>query len=72
MHEEIEQPIRGEMITLGQLIKVLNLVSSGAEVKDFLASESVLVNGEPDNRRGRKLYVGDIVEVKPVGRVRII
>ncbi len=66
------QPIRGEMITLGQLIKLLNLVSSGAEVKSFLADAQVMVNDEIEARRGRKLYVGDIVEVAPLGKVKLI
>lgn len=72
MSTDFEQPIRGEKITLGQLLKLLNLVGSGAEVKDFLASETVLVNGDPDNRRGRKLFAGDVVEAEPIGRVRIV
>jgi ribosome-associated protein len=38
-------------------------VGSGSEAKDLLASESVLVNGEPEDRRGRQLGPGDIVRV---------
>lgn len=60
------------MITLGQLIKVLNLVGSGAQVKEFLAAETVLINGESDNRRGRKIYLGDQVEIDSIGVVRIV
>lgn len=63
--------IVGDMITLGQLIKVLGLVSSGAEVKEFLAREAILVNGEPENRRGRKLYHGDVVTIANITTVRI-
>ena len=37
------------------------VVGTGAEVKDFLASEPVLVNGEPETRRGRQLSHGDVV-----------
>lgn len=59
------------MITLGQLIKLLNLVESGADVKAFLGTTSVLVNGEPENRRGRKLFIGDKVDVPSVGKVQI-
>ena len=50
-----------EYITLSQLLKACDLVSSGGEAKAYLASEEVLVNGEPDNRRGRKLRKGDVV-----------
>ena len=54
-------PIRGEMIRLGQLLKLAGVVGGGGEVKEFLAAETVLVNGEPDNRRGRQLHPGDVV-----------
>ncbi len=56
-----EVPIRGDMIRLGQLLKLAGIVGGGGEVKDFLAAEAVLVNGEPDNRRGRQLHPGDVV-----------
>ena len=58
-----EVPIRGEMIRLGQLLKLAGLVGGGGEVKHFLAAEPVLVNGEPDSRRGRQLHPGDVVSV---------
>jgi ribosome-associated protein len=51
------------MIRLGQLLKLAGIVGGGGEVKDFLASEPVLVNGEPDNRRGRQLHPGDVVAI---------
>ena len=51
------------MIRLGQLLKLAGVVGGGGEVKDFLAAETVLVNGEPDNRRGRQLHPGDVVAV---------
>jgi ribosome-associated protein len=55
--------IRGEMIRLGQLLKVAGVIDSGAEVKTFLADQPVLVNGEPEDRRGRQLHPGDVVTV---------
>lgn len=58
-----EIAIRGEMIRLGQLLKLAGIVDSGAEIKAFLASTSVLVNGEPETRRGRQLHRGDVVAV---------
>ncbi|HWF35257.1 MAG TPA: RNA-binding S4 domain-containing protein [Solirubrobacteraceae bacterium] len=56
-------PITGEMIRLGQLLKLAAVIGSGAQVKAFLASEPVSVNGEPETRRGRQLHPGDIVRV---------
>jgi ribosome-associated protein len=55
--------IRGEMIRLGQLLKLAGVIDSGAEVKALLASHAVRVNGEPEDRRGRQLHPGDIVMV---------
>lgn len=58
-----EVPIRGHMIRLGQLLKLAAVIDSGAEVKAFLATERVRVNGQIEARRGRQLYPGDVVSV---------
>ncbi len=55
--------IRGDMIRLGQLLKLAGVVGSGGEIKALLASEQVLVNGERETRRGRQLARGDVVSV---------
>jgi cold shock protein len=55
--------IRGETISLGQLLKLEGMINSGAEVKAFLSTVPVWVNGEREARRGGKLHVDDIVEV---------
>jgi len=54
--------IRGEMIRLGQLLKMTDTVGSGGEAKALLAEGGVRVNGEPEARRGRQLHDGDVVE----------
>ncbi|WP_461214679.1 S4 domain-containing protein YaaA [Lacticaseibacillus sp. GG6-2] len=51
--------ISTEYITLGQLLKDAGVIDSGGQAKWFLAENRVLVNGEADTRRGRKLRVGD-------------
>ena len=56
-----EITIYTEFITLGQLLKIANIISSGGEAKYFLSENFALVNGDKDNRRGRKLYKGDKV-----------
>ena len=56
-------PIRGDTIRLGQLLKLAGVVGAGGELKAFLAATPVLVNGEPDARRGRQLHPGDVVAV---------
>ncbi|MCI1986202.1 S4 domain-containing protein YaaA [Lacticaseibacillus baoqingensis] len=53
--------ITTEYITLGQLLKDAGVIDSGGAAKWFLAENRVLVNGEADTRRGRKLRVGDSV-----------
>lgn len=50
-------------ITLGQLIKFLNLIGSGGEIKLFIMHNQILFNDEPENRRGKKIYPNDIVEI---------
>ncbi len=59
----MEVKIKSEFIKLGQLLKYVDLISTGGEEKIFLASHPVLVNGEIDQRRGRKIYPGDIVVI---------
>lgn len=61
MLEEVK--ITTEYITLGQLIKRLNILESGGMIKVFLKEEGALVNGEFEHRRGRKLYPGDTLEI---------
>lgn len=56
--------ITTEYITLGQFLKVADIIETGGEAKAFLASNSIQVNDEDDNRRGRKLRNGDKVMVK--------
>lgn len=58
-----EVGIRGEVIRLGELLKLAGIAGSGGEAKALLASSVVLVNGEPDNRRGRQLHAGDEVRL---------
>lgn len=51
-----------EFIKLGQLLKLSGLADSGSYAKIFIAEGLVKVNGEVDERRGRKVYPGDTVE----------
>ena len=52
-----------EYITLGQLLKIANIISSGGEAKYFLSENFAIINGEKDNRRGRKLYKEDKITI---------
>jgi ribosome-associated protein len=55
--------IKTEFITLGQFLKVADIIQSGGEAKMFLASNEVFINGELDVRRGRKLRENDVIKV---------
>ena len=55
--------ITTEYITLGQLLKFVGIIRSGALAKEYLMINNVLVNGEKEKRRGRKLYKGYVVIV---------
>ena len=66
-------PIRGDMIRLGQLLKLAGIVEGGGGAKAFLAEQEVLVNGAREQARGRQLHPGDRVtaageELVVVGR----
>ena len=55
--------IKDEYVTLGQFLKLADIIASGGEAKFFLRENKVIINKEEDQRRGRKLYEGDIVEI---------
>ena len=58
-------------ITLGQLLKIADEISSGGQAKWYLSENNVKVNGEIDDRRGRKLYPDDKVEL-PIGKTYVM
>jgi ribosome-associated protein len=62
--------IDGEVIRLGQFLKLAGLVDSGAEAKDVIAEGLVEVDGEVDTRRGRQLRAGAVVVLRGE-RVRV-
>jgi ribosome-associated protein len=59
--QEVE--IEGDMIRLGQLLKLSALAHFGAGARELLVEGRVMVNGEPEARRGRQLRRGDVVAV---------
>ena len=64
--------ITSEYITLGQFLKFENIIESGGNVKFFLEEIPVYINNERDNRRGRKLYPGDVIVIDEVGEFVIV
>jgi S4 domain protein YaaA len=59
-----EIKLKTEYITLQQLLKMEDFISSGGEAKYYLMDNYALVNGEKENRRGRKLYPNDCVIIE--------
>ena len=51
-----------EFIKLGQALKAVGLVESGVEAKEVIQNGLVMVDGEVDTRRGRKLFGGELVQ----------
>lgn len=61
-----------EFVTLGQVLKMTNAISSGGMAKWFLEENAVFLNGEEERRRGKKLYDGDLVNIPGIGRFKIV
>ena len=53
-----------EYIKLGQALKAAGLVESGVEAKIVIQEGEVMVNGETEFQRGKKLYDGDVVSFR--------
>ncbi len=56
-----------EYITLGQFLKLADVIQTGGMAKWFLSEHEIFINGEQDQRRGRKLRVGDKVQIAGFG-----
>ncbi len=65
----MEITIKDEFIKLGQALKLAGLVQSGVDAKFLIEDGLVLVNGEVDTRRGKKLREGDVVTISGESRI---
>ena len=63
----MEYKLFDDYITLQALLKETGIIQSGGAIKTFLSEYPVLFNGEPENRRGKKLRVNDIVSLPEQG-----
>jgi ribosome-associated protein len=59
----MEIPITGEMIRLGQLLKLAGVVDDGAQARTLIEDGEVQVDGEVDRRRGRQVRPGSLVHL---------
>ena len=56
--------ITTDYIELQQLLKLTDWVSTGGEAKIAVKQLNISINGEKENRRGRKIYPGDVVIIE--------
>ena len=59
----MEYKLFDEYITLQALLKEVGIIQSGGAIKSFLADNQVFFNGELENRRGKKLRIGDVISL---------
>lgn len=61
-----------DYIKLGQALKAAGLVESGVEAKIVIQEGEVMVNGETEFQRGKKLYDGDVVSFRGEDRKSVV
>jgi ribosome-associated protein len=71
MTDVIDVPITGEMIRLGQLLKLAGVVDDGAQARALIEDGEVSVDGEADRRRGRQVRPGSLVSLGET-QIRVI
>ena len=71
MEESVGVKINTATIALDQFLKWARLAGSGGEAKWLIQNKMVSVNGQYEDKRGRRLIVGDLVEVKGRGRFHL-
>jgi ribosome-associated protein len=65
--------IHTDYITLGQFLKLSGAIDTGGQAKVFLTQPDVVkVNGEPEQRRGKKLVDQDVVSIRSLGEFRVV
>ena len=61
-----EIKITSEYITLGQFLKFSGIITNGCEAKEFIEKNNILVDGNVEKRRGRKLYKNTIIKIENI------
>ena len=63
MSHVIDVSITGEIIRLGQLLKLAGVVDDGAHARALIEGGEVRVDGQIDRRRGRQVRPGSQVDL---------
>lgn len=58
-------------ITLGQVLKEIGAIDTGGMAKWYLSEHTVFVNGEKEQRRGKKLVQGDQIVLEDGTEIEI-
>jgi Uncharacterized conserved protein len=72
MEEITDVLIHTEFIKLQQIIKLSGIVGQGSDVKVLLNDKLIYVNNMLVLERGKKIYSGDVIEVKNMGKIRCV
>ncbi len=64
--------ISTDFITLGQLLKEVGAIDTGGMAKWYLSVHEVYVNQERDMRRGKKLKLGDRIQLADGREIEIV
>lgn len=58
-----EVEISAEPIELYKILKFENMVVSGGEAKQVISAGHVMLNGQVETRKRKKIFAGDVVEL---------
>lgn len=64
--DKVQIRLRDEYIKLGQALKAAGVAQSGVDAKYMIQDGEVLVNGEVEYQRGKKLRGGDTAVCRDV------
>ena len=64
--------IESDFIKLDQFLKFAGVVQTGGQAKILISQEDVLVNNEICTKRGKKLRIDNIIEIKGYGSFVVI
>jgi ribosome-associated protein len=58
--------ITKEPVELYKLLKFEGIAASGGEAKFFISEGKVILNGEVETRKRKKIFSGDIIELEDI------
>lgn len=64
--------IETDMIQLDQFMKWASILQSGGEIRFLLDENKIYINENLCKAKRKKLYPGDIVEIKDIGKYEIV